>query len=195
MRHSGDKRLPQMAACPSNSSLEWRYSSQKSNHVVIMQMFTIWTLWQIYDSGFMSLDVICLSSTLKIKDTFLISDCFLVLILAVDIIVIASNLLTANVQVPLREKRFQQLPYVPFIVFPGHQFCDKWALLTDPADIRTGAKGYLKCDISVAGKGDTIQAVQKASDAEEQIEKYWHGLINFLFGWHSVSIAKYHWSP
>ncbi|KAJ6663116.1 hypothetical protein lerEdw1_010709 [Lerista edwardsae] len=54
---------------------------------------------------------------------------------------------------------------------PGHQFCDKWALLTDPADIRTGVKGYLKCDISVAGKGDTIQAVQKASDAEEQIEK------------------------
>uniref|UniRef100_A0A8D2IHH3 Fer-1 like family member 6 n=1 Tax=Varanus komodoensis TaxID=61221 RepID=A0A8D2IHH3_VARKO len=54
---------------------------------------------------------------------------------------------------------------------PGHQFCDKWALLTDPADIRTGTKGYLKCDISVAGKGDTIQALQKASDAEEQIEK------------------------
>ncbi|KAL8181721.1 UNVERIFIED_CONTAM: Fer-1-like protein 6 [Gekko kuhli] len=54
---------------------------------------------------------------------------------------------------------------------PGHQFCDKWALLTDPADIRTGTKGYLKCDISVAGKGDTIQAGQKASDAEEQIEK------------------------
>ncbi|XP_042320398.1 fer-1-like protein 6 [Sceloporus undulatus] len=54
---------------------------------------------------------------------------------------------------------------------PGHQFCDKWALLTDPADIRTGAKGYLKCDISVAGKGETIQASQKASDAEEQIEK------------------------
>ncbi|XP_006028532.1 fer-1-like protein 6 [Alligator sinensis] len=54
---------------------------------------------------------------------------------------------------------------------PGHQFCDKWALLTDPADIRTGAKGYLKCDISVAGKGDTLQATQKISDAEEQIEK------------------------
>ncbi|XP_030074743.1 fer-1-like protein 6 [Microcaecilia unicolor] len=54
---------------------------------------------------------------------------------------------------------------------PGHQFCDKWAILTDPGDIRTGTKGYLKCDISVAGKGDSIQAIQKASDAEEQIEK------------------------
>uniref|UniRef100_A0A803YS11 Fer-1 like family member 6 n=1 Tax=Meleagris gallopavo TaxID=9103 RepID=A0A803YS11_MELGA len=54
---------------------------------------------------------------------------------------------------------------------PGHQFCDKWALLTDPADIRTGTKGYLKCDISVTGKGDTIQATQKTADTEEQIEK------------------------
>ncbi|NXH42886.1 OTOF protein, partial [Dicaeum eximium] len=54
---------------------------------------------------------------------------------------------------------------------PGHQFCDKWALLTDPADIRTGAKGYLKCDLSVTGKGDAIQATQKTADAEEQIEK------------------------
>ncbi|NWX26167.1 OTOF protein, partial [Notiomystis cincta] len=54
---------------------------------------------------------------------------------------------------------------------PGHQFCDKWALLTDPADIRTGAKGYLKCDLSVTGKGDAIQATQKTADSEEQIEK------------------------
>ncbi|KAK2537144.1 Fer1l6 [Columba livia] len=54
---------------------------------------------------------------------------------------------------------------------PGHQFCDKWALLTDPADIRTGAKGYLKCDISVTGKGDSVQATQKTADTEEQIEK------------------------
>uniref|UniRef100_A0A8C3B5L3 Fer-1 like family member 6 n=1 Tax=Cairina moschata TaxID=8855 RepID=A0A8C3B5L3_CAIMO len=54
---------------------------------------------------------------------------------------------------------------------PGHHFCDKWALLTDPADIRTGARGYLKCDISVTGKGDTIQATQKTADTEEQIEK------------------------
>ncbi|XP_058420883.1 fer-1-like protein 6 [Diceros bicornis minor] len=54
---------------------------------------------------------------------------------------------------------------------PGHQFCDKWALLTDPGDIRTGTKGYLKCDISVTGKGDVIKTNPKTSDAEEQIEK------------------------
>ncbi|XP_042529028.1 fer-1-like protein 6 [Dipodomys spectabilis] len=54
---------------------------------------------------------------------------------------------------------------------PGHQFCDKWALLTDPSDIRTGTKGYLKCDISVTGKGDILNTNPKTSDAEEQIEK------------------------
>nr|XP_020041492.1 fer-1-like protein 6 [Castor canadensis] len=54
---------------------------------------------------------------------------------------------------------------------PGHQFCDKWALLTDPSDIRTGTKGYLKCDISVTGKGDVLKTNPKTSDAEEQIEK------------------------
>ncbi|XP_053322427.1 fer-1-like protein 6 [Spea bombifrons] len=54
---------------------------------------------------------------------------------------------------------------------PGHQFFDKWAVLTDPADIRTGVKGYLKCDITVAGKGDSVQSSQKISDSEEQIEK------------------------
>ncbi|XP_021072844.1 fer-1-like protein 6 [Mus pahari] len=54
---------------------------------------------------------------------------------------------------------------------PGHQFCDKWALLTDPSDIRTGTKGYLKCDISVTGKGDILKTNPKTSDAEEQIEK------------------------
>nr|XP_008972183.2 fer-1-like protein 6 isoform X1 [Pan paniscus] len=54
---------------------------------------------------------------------------------------------------------------------PGHQFCDKWALLTDPGDIRTGTKGYLKCDISVMGKGDVLKTSPKTSDTEEPIEK------------------------
>ncbi|XP_005354674.1 fer-1-like protein 6 [Microtus ochrogaster] len=54
---------------------------------------------------------------------------------------------------------------------PGHQFCDKWAQLTDPGDIRTGTKGYLKCDISVTGKGDVLKTNPKIFDADEQIEK------------------------
>lgn len=57
------------------------------------------------------------------------------------------------------------------LAVPGHQFINKWATLTDPADIRTGVKGHLKCDISVSGKGDVATPSQKFSDAEEQIEK------------------------
>ncbi|XP_061547609.1 fer-1-like protein 6 [Phycodurus eques] len=54
---------------------------------------------------------------------------------------------------------------------PGHQFINKWAMLTVPGDISTGCKGYIKCDISVSAKGDAMQPGIKASDAEEQIEK------------------------
>lgn len=41
----------------------------------------------------------------------------------------------------------------------------------DPSNIQAGVKGYLKCDISVTGKGDGPQPSQKFSDAEEIIEK------------------------
>ncbi|XP_042350086.1 fer-1-like protein 6 [Plectropomus leopardus] len=54
---------------------------------------------------------------------------------------------------------------------PGHQFINKWAMLTNPGDISTGVKGYVKCDISVSAKGDAMQPGQKAHDAEEQIDK------------------------
>ncbi|XP_032874769.1 fer-1-like protein 6 [Amblyraja radiata] len=55
---------------------------------------------------------------------------------------------------------------------PGHLFSKKWAPLINPSDIKTGVKGYLKCDISVTGKGDGIQMLQKTSQAaEEEIEK------------------------
>lgn len=39
----------------------------------------------------------------------------------------------------------------------GHMFYHKWALLVDPKNINEGAKGYIKCDISVAGKGDQLK--------------------------------------
>lgn len=59
-----------------------------------------------------------------------------------------------------------------FLVPPGHQFLNKWAMLTQPGDLSTGVKGYVKCDISISAKGETIQPGPKASDAEEQIDKY-----------------------
>ncbi|KAK9882459.1 hypothetical protein WA026_021493 [Henosepilachna vigintioctopunctata] len=51
-----------------------------------------------------------------------------------------------------------------------HQFYHKWALLTDPDDITAGPKGYLKCDISVIGKGDAINVPAKSEKDDEDIE-------------------------
>ena len=42
-------------------------------------------------------------------------------------------------------------------LFPDHQFSRKWAVLLDPKDIAEGPKGFLKCDISVIGKGDPVK--------------------------------------
>jgi hypothetical protein len=42
-----------------------------------------------------------------------------------------------------------------------HQFYHKWAMLTDPDDINSGPKGYMKCDIAVVGKGDNIKVTME----------------------------------
>lgn len=56
------------------------------------------------------------------------------------------------------------------IVSLEHQFYHKWALLTDPDDISGSPKGYLKCDISVIGKGDTVKVPPKSEKDEDDIE-------------------------
>lgn len=63
----------------------------------------------------------------------------------------------------------------------GHQFINKWAMLYSPGDLSTGVKGYVKCDISISAKGDAIQPGPKASDSEEQIDKYDTCLISKCF--------------
>lgn len=56
---------------------------------------------------------------------------------------------------------------------PEHQFYHKWALLSDPDDISAGCKGYIKCDIAVVAKGDTMKTPHKASETDEDdIEGY-----------------------
>ncbi|KAA0711531.1 Otoferlin Fer-1-like protein 2 [Triplophysa tibetana] len=50
---------------------------------------------------------------------------------------------------------------------PEHQFFHKWATLCDPDDITAGCKGYVKCDVSVVAKGDTIKTPHKANETEE----------------------------
>ncbi|CAH2035369.1 unnamed protein product, partial [Iphiclides podalirius] len=53
---------------------------------------------------------------------------------------------------------------------PGRQFYHKWATLIDPDDVTAGLKGYLKCDISVIGKGDTVQIPLTSERDEDDIE-------------------------
>ncbi len=42
-------------------------------------------------------------------------------------------------------------------------------MLLDPGDIADGPKGFIKCDISVIGKGDQLRA-PKADKDENNIE-------------------------
>ncbi|XP_064487216.1 otoferlin-like [Ornithodoros turicata] len=51
-----------------------------------------------------------------------------------------------------------------------HQFFHKWSVLTDPDDITAGPKGYIKCDISVVGKGDTVKPPTKHETDDDDIE-------------------------
>ncbi|KAH9496796.1 hypothetical protein Btru_010276 [Bulinus truncatus] len=51
-----------------------------------------------------------------------------------------------------------------------HQFYHKWAMLTDPDDINGGVKGYLKCDIAVIGKGDSVKVPPKSEKEDDDIE-------------------------
>lgn len=56
-----------------------------------------------------------------------------------------------------------------FFVFSlaEHQFYHKWALLSDPDDITAGCKGYIKCDIAVVAKGDTIKTPHKTNESDD----------------------------
>ncbi|XP_050361136.1 otoferlin-like [Nymphalis io] len=53
---------------------------------------------------------------------------------------------------------------------PDRQFYHRWALLTDPEDMAAGAKGYVKCDITVIAKGDPIKIPPKSDRDDDDIE-------------------------
>lgn len=55
----------------------------------------------------------------------------------------------------------------PLFCLAEHQFYHKWALLSDPDDISAGCKGYVKCDVAVVAKGDTIKTPHKANESDE----------------------------
>ncbi|XP_042371543.1 fer-1-like protein 4, partial [Plectropomus leopardus] len=58
---------------------------------------------------------------------------------------------------------------------PDHRFYQKWAPLTDPADTRSGIKGYVKASLSVLMKGDALSMPSlppsSTSGSSEDIEK------------------------
>lgn len=57
---------------------------------------------------------------------------------------------------------------------PDHRFYEKWAPLTDPADTRSGIKGYVKASLNILMKGETMSLSslpQTSSGANENIEK------------------------
>nr|XP_057911615.1 fer-1-like protein 4 isoform X1 [Doryrhamphus excisus] len=56
---------------------------------------------------------------------------------------------------------------------PDHRFYQKWAPLTDPADTRSGVKGYVKATVSVLVKGEALSpSLPPATPtASEDVEK------------------------
>ncbi|XP_077384701.1 fer-1-like protein 4 isoform X2 [Festucalex cinctus] len=57
---------------------------------------------------------------------------------------------------------------------PEHRFYQKWAPLTDPADTRSGSKGYVKATVSVLMKGEALNAAGAAAvatDSNQDIHK------------------------
>ncbi|XP_017286969.1 fer-1-like protein 4 [Kryptolebias marmoratus] len=59
---------------------------------------------------------------------------------------------------------------------PDHRFYQKWAPLTDPADTRSGVKGYVKATLSVLMKGEALRMPSlpsaSSSAGSEDIEKH-----------------------
>ena len=63
------------------------------------------------------------------------------------------------------------IDFIVLLSIADHQFYHKWAMLMDPDDMSGGVKGYLKCDIAVVGKGDSIKvsAFTKLFTTQSQI--------------------------
>lgn len=54
--------------------------------------------------------------------------------------------------------------------YTDHLFYHKWALLSDPDDFLSGPKGYLKCDVGIIGKGDTVKVPPRSEKDPDDIE-------------------------
>ncbi|KAM6298716.1 fer-1-like protein 4 [Aegotheles albertisi] len=51
---------------------------------------------------------------------------------------------------------------------PDHRFFHKWAVISDPTDTRAGVKGFVKCNISVTARGDTVSSLPTSSSSRDE---------------------------
>uniref|UniRef100_A0A4W3IWA7 Fer-1-like protein 6 n=1 Tax=Callorhinchus milii TaxID=7868 RepID=A0A4W3IWA7_CALMI len=54
---------------------------------------------------------------------------------------------------------------------PDHMFHHKWAILTDLQDIKAAIRGYVKCDVAVLQKGDTVESSSGSGSFSNYIER------------------------
>ncbi|XP_031785250.1 otoferlin isoform X4 [Nasonia vitripennis] len=52
---------------------------------------------------------------------------------------------------------------------PDHQYHHKWAMLTNPRDLTSGPRGYVKCNIAVHAKGEKFK-MPPETDGDDDIE-------------------------
>ncbi|NXB46384.1 FR1L4 protein, partial [Leucopsar rothschildi] len=61
---------------------------------------------------------------------------------------------------------------------PDHRFFQKWAVISDPTDTQAGVKGFVKCNISVSARGDTVGFPPTYSrNQDEDIERQVQNLL------------------
>lgn len=46
----------------------------------------------------------------------------------------------------------------------------KWAMLTNPKDLASGPKGYIKCNINVHAKGERLKTLPETDNDDDDIE-------------------------
>ncbi|NXE96811.1 FR1L4 protein, partial [Menura novaehollandiae] len=51
---------------------------------------------------------------------------------------------------------------------PDHRFFQKWAVISDPTDTQAGAKGFVKCNISVYARGDVVGFLPTSSSSQDE---------------------------
>ncbi|XP_076648742.1 otoferlin [Halictus rubicundus] len=87
------------------------------------------------------------------------------------------ELLSTRIVIAVYIKHYLRLKFYGSVSFevalvweqPDRQFYHKWAMLTNPMDLASGSKGYVKCNITINVKGEKLK-VHPETDGEDDIE-------------------------